>query len=689
MDKKKYYFKQPLDQQDLQVIPDNIEGYIGEALETLEGVSKFVSNAVNVPIENTVPDLNVRVQANSAWNQESVAIANIVKIKYPLTVLDCSVDHLAASTIPSAGNTRYISAFVKYARLEGDPRIDGNGIPLFYDQDDTFVMEVHKGTESGGTPSKVANPDPLIYVLLFEVLLDENSSALIDAVDPENPQTDEIDLTQIVYANSLQRSSDIIGLASANVGKSLIVGASGNKFIYDFPARFSDKAAIFKADGVVGIDCDFNSIVTALATGVRTISWKGSKLYSGDTNASVLAGGVCTIDLTETHNFSNGDMVVVRSLVDASLRFIDSVYPISNVTSTSFDITFQNNDALGWNVAHAGGIDASIALVCHKASGENIATNIKESLLIEGENPLLCTLSKDASEGILFGSVNTKNVTFKNFAIASTNAKFCLNLGTATLEDISFDGMHFNWFKENSWNGGLPSGVVSSSSAANKDRISFLRCNVSGVAGINNTGTQISISSTGGAKTRDLLIQDCEFNKVAGRCVAMLEGCLYTKILRNKFYEQYNRVIEATGVAEIKQFHINDNMFVTGKEEYLELLSAQGLNIETGGGIVSNNTFRRSGLFDWLTTIKLKLLAEDINIIGNTSMDCDDIAFDVGGVNNIIITNNIFINVTNEGININGSPTDCIVKNNVSRLTGNCVTGTGGSGTIIADNITG
>jgi hypothetical protein len=162
--------------------------------------------SMDVIIPEGVAYSKVTVQADAGANN----VDTILRMAWSgAQTIDCSQDYLSVSTIPSAGNKRYISCFVKFVRAESDPKLDLDGNTIYYKQFEDCEFEVHAGTESAGTPARVTSPGDE-YCLLFEVLLDETVTQIDEPSDWLSPGDNEIDITQVNYlaTDEIQEARD-------------------------------------------------------------------------------------------------------------------------------------------------------------------------------------------------------------------------------------------------------------------------------------------------------------------------------------------------------------------------------------------------------------------------------------------------------------------------------------------------
>jgi len=119
-----------------------------------------VSGAVPSP-HSPVPDLSIDLTAPAR------AYDNLGQRLFFGTgqTVDCSVDLSGIPTdVSSAGNERWLSIFLRFARLLSDPRTDGNSQQVFFRRDESFELVVRQAAEgpAGAAPRLALQPDELL-----------------------------------------------------------------------------------------------------------------------------------------------------------------------------------------------------------------------------------------------------------------------------------------------------------------------------------------------------------------------------------------------------------------------------------------------------------------------------------------------------------------------------------------------
>jgi hypothetical protein len=124
--------------------------------------------------EAAVPNLTVDVSAGVVVDQTGQrirwsAIQNV----------DCSVDENSASTaVTTPGNSKILSVFAKFLRVNSDPRVDGEQATVFFNRAESFELRVAQGAE-GVTPSPVALRSD--QILLADITITFGQTAIVNA----------------------------------------------------------------------------------------------------------------------------------------------------------------------------------------------------------------------------------------------------------------------------------------------------------------------------------------------------------------------------------------------------------------------------------------------------------------------------------------------------------------------------
>ncbi len=103
--------------------------------------------------QHTPQNLTVDVSGGQGYDQDGQRL-NIASTQ----VVDVSTDSSAvATTVAVAGNEKWVSLFVKFARALSDPRLDGNNVTVYFVREETFEIERVQGAEAPiGTATRPA-----------------------------------------------------------------------------------------------------------------------------------------------------------------------------------------------------------------------------------------------------------------------------------------------------------------------------------------------------------------------------------------------------------------------------------------------------------------------------------------------------------------------------------------------------
>lgn len=134
---------QPITNDDLETIYGHVEDV--DHLHMLKLHGRGILEGLDVTENTPTANMNVKVATGYGWEGygKTVWVSSIQTV-------DCSVDRDSNSTIPSAGNERYISLVAKQTRalsgLQVDPLAPGG--QLYTLDDDSFTIEVVSGAEA-------------------------------------------------------------------------------------------------------------------------------------------------------------------------------------------------------------------------------------------------------------------------------------------------------------------------------------------------------------------------------------------------------------------------------------------------------------------------------------------------------------------------------------------------------------
>lgn len=168
-DRQEFFYRQLVDETDLNGAFDKMEA-AERAIITDLGLVGISSGYTLSPA--AIPNLTVKVGAGTTYDAsgQRVRLANEVS-------LDCSLDENGVLTaVQTPGNSRVLSIFVAFRRLQQDPQVDGNSATVYYQQPESYQLYVVAGVEAASSPT----PPPLnsSRILLGDVTLIYGQTAI-------------------------------------------------------------------------------------------------------------------------------------------------------------------------------------------------------------------------------------------------------------------------------------------------------------------------------------------------------------------------------------------------------------------------------------------------------------------------------------------------------------------------------
>lgn len=221
MDRRTFYFKQPVTEAELNGAFDAVEQALFHLVSD-QGLSGVIS-AMNGAQVSPTPTLSVTVSGPGA--AVDAAGERIFQPNAIDTVV-CSQDSSSVSTaVSGGGNERYVSVFIKFKRSASDLRIDGNSNPVYFVENETYQYVVLQGAEAAiGTATKPAL-DPSM-ILLFDVHLIHGQTSILNSDISTTRRQDAI----VIAGSPLSlRAGSPVGAVSAMLTSlnNHILGVSG------------------------------------------------------------------------------------------------------------------------------------------------------------------------------------------------------------------------------------------------------------------------------------------------------------------------------------------------------------------------------------------------------------------------------------------------------------------------------
>src|SRR5690349_2154913 len=154
-----FYFKQRVTEAELDLAFDQLEQADRDLASDL-GIYGLISGAIVVqhtPVADLTVDLTAPGRAYDRLGRRVFVAAG--------TNVDCSKDSNGTPTdLPGPGQERWVSIFIRFARLTSDARTDGNNQQLYFRHDESYEVVVRQEVEAptGNAQRPQLEPDELL-----------------------------------------------------------------------------------------------------------------------------------------------------------------------------------------------------------------------------------------------------------------------------------------------------------------------------------------------------------------------------------------------------------------------------------------------------------------------------------------------------------------------------------------------
>lgn len=171
--RRDYYFRQKVSESELDEGFTLLEQALWDYATDLDADGIVTGLAV---AQQIVPNMTVQVAAGAAYDAQGrrVAVPTIQTV-------NVATDYNGVSTAVAApGNERYVGVYAGFVRTLADPRLDGNGLTVYFSRTEGFELRVVMGAESAiGTAVRPAL-DPA-RVLLADMRLVQGQVSVLTA----------------------------------------------------------------------------------------------------------------------------------------------------------------------------------------------------------------------------------------------------------------------------------------------------------------------------------------------------------------------------------------------------------------------------------------------------------------------------------------------------------------------------
>jgi len=460
---------------------------------------------------------------------------------------------------------------------------------------------------------------------------------------------------------------------------------------------FSGYGSTVKADGVIGVNCNFTSLEDAIAAGERSIFVKGSFAHTGVSKTAGVQGGSMTITSNVAHGFFVNDLVVFTASELDGVKLLQGVFNVDAINGLDFDITLVNNTAT--YPTKLGGFTSGKNVSFHKADKKTVvfAANIDYTgLNVVGESKDFSTLA--GSDCLDFGSSTSilTSMNFENIGLRpSSSGGICIQLGaTIEMNDIVFEKCLFNGFQDATYNGVLWGGAFSITSNAKIDNILFNFCTFKGIFSA-RTDICIDFDNFSANNGTNLKVDNCTFKTINGVGIVFGRANLGYRCTDSTFIDIYNRGIFVDATVIFSSVGtIEGNTFRNGIDTAFVATDPKDPSIVVDGNVLRLDI--RTNVFDVQGAVALRpFFAIEIknntlilmgSIVNNRFNAIRSVAIELGAGDTYQVIGNSFgggVTAINFG---STNFKDSIVKNNLMFAGVNILTGTAGANVTQVDN---
>lgn len=336
---------------------DNIEGADLAHQVDLHGAG--ILTGLEVTEADPAASMSVAVAAGTAYQ----GYGRRIRVDVTQSV-DCSVDRLAAATVPGAGKERYITLVAVFARQNSAAVLDTETWEsISRVQDEYFELQVVSGAEAdvGNAVKYTAAAEE---VVLADVLLDETTTQITNAMidDSRRSALDRVESMASFLIGSfvglaVSRSDD--DTLAVTAGWCHLADAAGKHHLVRITADTTLDVAGLSGGGLRYVYVDADGVLSASATPPTRATAKGG-WYDAAGNLRFIGSWV----------FAAGVFVAGQRLADQTVRF-DSDVDVGPITANGFtDLDLS---------AHCPAVSGAVALGSAYGTGYYTYTRLNGS----------------------------------------------------------------------------------------------------------------------------------------------------------------------------------------------------------------------------------------------------------------------------------------------------------------------
>lgn len=355
MDRREFYYKQPVTEDELNGAFDCVENAMHELLtdQGLYGVFQGGTPSQHSPVAGLSVDFSGPLYAYDNDGERISWAGNLV-------TQSVSEDSNEVSTaVAAAGNEKYVSVFVQFERVASDPRVDGNSVTVYFQEDESYQIVVVQGAEAALTTASRPNLDESMLLLCDVHLIYGQTQVLnSDILTDRRQDTIVIDGTPFSIRAGTWKDGIASMLTNLNDHVAGLAGAHPATGITTTQSPNWDDATHVAAGHVQDY---LDGIVTALASqtgsgaakiGAPAVSGSPYPLAAGSL-ASQLAAIVAAINALNA-NVEDGSILPYDVADGVAQLDSGSRVPASLVRNGLVGITFESFTNTGGSAGYVG-----------------------------------------------------------------------------------------------------------------------------------------------------------------------------------------------------------------------------------------------------------------------------------------------------------------------------------------------
>lgn len=357
MDRKNSFFEQRVSQADVDEWFDDTEAAIWNLMKDALGFG-FLSGGVVVQHSPTA-DLTADVGTFLGYDQLGRRV--YLPSGSAPEVVNCAVDEVAASTaVITPGNEKTLALFVEFDRALSDPRLDGNGVTVFYQVDEAIKVNVVQSAEAT-VGNSVPPPLRSNQILIADVVLIFGQTQILNA-DIDQSRKEDFSFSAFLHGvNHTELGPDPVPNATGADG-GIMSGVDKTKLdTVDWTG--AGAAALL---GLIARPFQAANIVAPSATTIIVTTEMSGKTPGGGTSTKgiVTAAPNNRVILTDTNldDFLDGSPEgnkVYGRITESGGVWTLSFFSFDESTGeTAFDATALSGATIQWYVQEVFGLDS-------------------------------------------------------------------------------------------------------------------------------------------------------------------------------------------------------------------------------------------------------------------------------------------------------------------------------------------